>query len=691
MTFLDIKKIFFNNLFIKLFSLFIILIIIKLPINTWADYIIISLYTLGFFFGELKRKKKQIYFIIFLLLLFNLIKVFLPSNIILEKHSIYTPSNGDSIYSNPNLPKNIDDIGLRILNNKNNYFSNINLQRKWSFSADSFWTSDPYSRKFNNINFNNRYALNPGALNSRAYYVNDSYDLYYPLIFAFNFKKLIADEICWKGSLFIKNKNNDYYLNENKVFQCEYISNLNIENNIIFGLDLDRDAKLSIKLIHHGISKKIFSNIDILNTLLLIFFLLNLFKYSFANFLTLLVSNSFYIIFLLDLILKGLPSRFSELIYLQRGNDGLTHFGTGRNILENLYNYNFIEVLRGGSDIFYFMPGMRYANMLFMLLFGDSHLGYFLITSFIPFIIYKILRKLINKNWSIILFWCFMIVPFFESFGFFQFYYSKLAVLGFGESLSYFCLYLGMFLLIPKKNENFYSDTTIKYFFIGILFFFVVMLRPNYILQFITFFSILGFYIIYLIIYNIKKSSESEYSYFIKKYIILIIGFSPILLVTLHNWYFGNQFVLLTSASAITENLRVPPYVWTDALYSLVNFEINKESWNIIIFNLKIWINYYELWLIVVYLNLWVGIFRSGNNYLFRIICSSLIASHITYLFYAGDHRYTYGLWTISLLIFFKDFKEFYFRKFLKTSCSKLEFTNEFKPIFYKILDPIKY
>ena len=105
MIFLDIKKIFFNNLFIKLFSLFIILIVIKLPINTWADYIIISLYTLGFFFGELKKKKKLIYFIIFLLLLFNLIKVFLPSNIILEKHSIYTPSNGDSIYSNPNLPK----------------------------------------------------------------------------------------------------------------------------------------------------------------------------------------------------------------------------------------------------------------------------------------------------------------------------------------------------------------------------------------------------------------------------------------------------------------------------------------------------------------------------------------------------------------------------------------------------------
>ena len=417
----------------------------------------------------------------------------------------------------------------------------------------------------------------------------------------------------------------------------------------------------------------------------------NIFKYNFSTFFTLLISNSFYVIFLFDLILKDLPSRFSELVYLQRGNDGLTHFGLGRNILENLYNHNFVEVLRGGSDIFYFMPGMRYANTLFMLLFGDSLLGYFLITSFIPFIIYKILRKLINKNWSIILLWCFMIIPLFESFGFFQFYYSKLTVLGFGESLSYFCLYMGILLLIPGRNEDLYSNATIKYFYIGILFFLVVLLRPNYILQFVTFFSILGFHIIYLIIYDTQKTSQLKYSNYIRKYIILIVGFSPILLVTLHNWYFGDKLVLLTSASIITENLRAPPYVWIDAIFSLANFEINKESWNIIIYNLKIWINYYEFWLLLVYINLWLGVFRLNNDILFRIICLSLIASHITYLFYAGDHRYTYGLWTLSLLVFFRDFKEFYFKKYFKTRYSKFEFNGEFKPLFYKIFDPIKY
>ena len=114
------------------------------------------------------------------------------------------------------------------------------------------------------------------------------------------------------------------------------------------------------------------------------------------------------------------------------------------------------------------MPGMRYANTFFMSLFGDSLLGYFIITSFIPFVIYILLRKIINKNWSIILLWCFLILPFFESFGFFQFYYSKLAILGFGEPLSYFFLFLGIYFLIQKNNHDFYSINYLNFFVIGL-------------------------------------------------------------------------------------------------------------------------------------------------------------------------------------------------------------------------------
>ena len=205
--------------------------------------------------------------------------------------------------------------------------------------------------------------------------------------------------------------------------------------------------------------------------------------------------------------------------------------------------------------------------------------------------------------------------------------------------------------------------------------------------MFIAFFFSLGIYTLYLFYYNFDKSSIHSK---LVKYILLIIGFSPILIITLHNWYFGNQFILLTSSFAVTENLRVPPYIWTNALYDLLDFKLDKEGWNIILKNLKTWINFYEFWLMVIYVNLWIGFFRKNNYFLFRLISFSLIVSHLVYLFYAGDHRYTYGLWTLCLLIFFRDFKEFYYSEFLKEKYKKLEFKRSFNPIFYTLLDPIK-
>jgi len=170
----------------------------------------------------------------------------------------------------------------------------------------------------------------------------------------------------------------------------------------------------------------------------------------------------------------------------------------------------------------------------------------------------------------------------------------------------------------------------------------------------------------------------------------LILGFSPILLVTLHNWYFGKQIVLLTSASIIVENLRVPPYIWLDSIINLFKLEINKQNWTLIFKNVQTWINYYEFWLILVYLNLWVGVFRKNNYFLFRILSFSLIIAHIPYLFYAGDHRYTYGLWTICLIIFFRDFKEFYFQRYFYKNLKRFKFEENFSQLFYKILEPIK-
>jgi len=216
MFFLNLRNILYFNLSIKFISFLIIILTIGIPINTWWEYLIISLFILGCLFGKLSKNKNLIYLLILFLILFNVIKLILPNNSIIEKHGIYGTPNNLTNFQNPILPSIIDEIGLKELTKKNDYFVNVDIQRKWSFSADSFWTKDSYSREFSNLNFVDRYQLNIGQFNDSAYYINDSYDLYYPLIFAFKFNKLIADEICWKGMLFFPNNKNEYSLKKNK-------------------------------------------------------------------------------------------------------------------------------------------------------------------------------------------------------------------------------------------------------------------------------------------------------------------------------------------------------------------------------------------------------------------------------------------------------------------------------------------
>ena len=178
---------------------------------------------------------------------------------------------------------------MKELTKKNDYFVNVDIQRKWSFSADSFWTKDSYSREFSNLNFVDRYQLNIGQFNDSAYYINDSYDLYYPLIFAFKFNKLIADEICWKGMLFFPNNKNEYSLKKNKNLSCLSINQINIDNKTIFALDLDKSSNLSIKLKYNGFFKNLLIQLNLINLFILILFIFTLFRYNYSSLLTLLL------------------------------------------------------------------------------------------------------------------------------------------------------------------------------------------------------------------------------------------------------------------------------------------------------------------------------------------------------------------------------------------------------------------
>ena len=102
----------------------------------------------------------------------------------------------------------------------------------------------------------------------------------------------------------------------------------------------------------------------------------------------------------------------------------------------NIYNGNFTLAIRGGENIFYFMPGLRYFSALNNIIFGETVLGYFLLCSFIPYLIFKIFENITNKKYALILFISFIFLPIFENMGFGHFNYIWQFARYHAESLS---------------------------------------------------------------------------------------------------------------------------------------------------------------------------------------------------------------------------------------------------------------
>ena len=74
------------------------------------------------------------------------------------------------------------------------------------------------------------------------------------------------------------------------------------------------------------------------------------------------------------------------LRYFRGGADGLLHYSHGVNIVQNFLKGEYLLSLRGGADVFYFMPGLRYFGALSKIFFGDTSHAYLIACSFIPFL-----------------------------------------------------------------------------------------------------------------------------------------------------------------------------------------------------------------------------------------------------------------------------------------------------------------
>ena len=93
--------------------------------------------------------------------------------------------------------------------------------------------------------------------------------------------------------------------------------------------------------------------------------------------------------------------------------------------------------------------------------------------------------------------------------------------------------------------------------------------------------------------------------------------------------------------------------IWLKALIKLANGIYDENLWNVILENLFVWIHPIELWLIIIFAFLIWSIFSKKIKIEIRLLSLAVLFGHLVFLFYRGDPRYAYGIWLLSLMIFF--------------------------------------
>ena len=381
------------------------------------------------------------------------------------------------------------------------------------------------------------------------------------------------------------------------------------------------------------------------------------------------------------------------------GDDGLVYDGYARVILTRLVAGDFVGALQGGEAVFYFTPGMRYLRAAEHVFFGESYLGYLSLILLLPFLVFALFRRFLPLTWAIALTLIFATIPVGVGFGSSLVQYVKWAARGFADPSAYVLFLAGFVLLLGPRTRSAPSplagegwgggwrsdaqalphtttptpnsspqgggehtafaarahstshkddvanppDRFARAFAAGLLFALALFVRPNIA-------PVAG---ILLLGAGIAALAQGEF----RRVAGLVLGFSAVLGMALHNWVYGGAVVLFTTSAAHPVLLVMPSSAYVAAFGELAHLDFAgahvaralhqiggwlagpSESWAMIPFNAAA---------IVILIR--VALWRAADPWL-RLTAFATLVQHGVALFYASSGRYYYLTWLLTLLV----------------------------------------
>ena len=325
------------------------------------------------------------------------------------------------------------------------------------------------------------------------------------------------------------------------------------------------------------------------------------------------------------------------------GDDGLFYTGVGRLILEHLVHGDILAALRGHESVYYYGgPGLRYFRAIEMFFFGDTNLGYLSLVLLLPLIVLGLFKRFMSDKFAWTLAIIFVAVPVGEIFGSTFLDYAKWAARGFADPAAHILLVWGMLAVVGAREgpPNRIADAAGGALLMALAIFTKPIVAPMAGI-------VLG-----------GAGLAALWTGQWRRVAGLCVGFTPVLLMPLHNWYFGHQFVLLSSNANLPQVLVMPPSAWLAALSELVHLNFAGAHLHAALKEIGMWLSGSGESLAFVPFNAagvavvtYVTVRGRDFDPWLRLIGTAVLAEYVVDLIYIPTARYFFGMWLLSALI----------------------------------------
>jgi len=638
-----------------------------LPINRLSSYALLVIAALLIFSGPLAARGRNWLIALAVVVVATVAAPLVAPPPIAEGDNIFLPGNGDSVLAKE-LPADVYRFmqeefdnqyppGKRCKAGSSGCWIGATVDQLYAFAADGAWHSPRYSRAVASIDFSDPVRLRLGFINDARYnWYTTAPDVHradrdkrfwmgwrrwhlaMPWFVMVELPAAAAGgRLCWRGDVLWPAPGGGYEPLPHATNDCRVLT-AGDAGAKIFGVAIRPDS-LAIKLQPPFIVEARLFAACVIRFVAAIAVLILLWRGRLRDAApaAALIGLALVVIAIID------ASFIGGWRPMDGGDDGLFYTGIGRLILQHLLSGDVMAALRGGEDVFYYGgPGLRYLRALEMLVFGDTNFGYLSLVLALPIVMLGLFRRFLSREFAWRSALIFVAVPVGAIFGTTFFYYAEWAARGFADSAAHIVLLWGIWVVVrPHEGASPRADIAAGG---ALLLALAIFIKPIVA-------PIAG-----IVLGGAGLAALAQRQW--PRVLGLGLGFLPVLVMPLHNWYFGHVFVLLSSNTQVPEVYVMPPSAYLAALGELARLDFGGVHLHRAVAQIAAWLSEPSETIVSIPFNLaalvavlYVTLRGRDFDPWLRLIGAAVLAECAVDLIYVAAPRYYFSMWLLSALI----------------------------------------